>query len=105
MKKLKNIIASDIQVIIVDEIHRMKKDIQDYLLPFVEMGKVIMIGITTINPYRAVNPAIRSRANVYKLNPLSQDNLIDLYFLMTILVYYERLHQSIQSRRPLAMNR
>ena len=77
-EKLKKIISEDNDVIIVDEIHRMKKDIQDYLLPFVEMGKVIMIGITTINPYRAVNPAIRSRANVYKLQPLSTQNLIEL---------------------------
>lgn len=77
-EKLKKIIDSDNQVIIVDEIHRMKKDIQDYLLPFVEMGKVIMIGITTINPYRAVNPAIRSRASVYKLQTLSNENLKEL---------------------------
>ena len=53
----------------------MKKDIQDYLLPFVERGDVIMIGITTINPYRAVNPAIRSRASVYKLMPLEASDL------------------------------
>ncbi len=65
-------------VLIVDEIHRMKKDIQDYLLPFVENGKITMIGITTVNPYHSVNPAIRSRCNVFKLNPLTIHNLIDL---------------------------
>lgn len=65
-------------ILIVDEIHRMKKDIQDYLLPFVENGKVTMIGITTINPYHSVNPAIRSRCNIFKLQPLSVDNLIQL---------------------------
>ena len=75
-EKLKRIIEKNKNdIIIVDEIHRMKKDIQDYLLPFVERGDVIMIGITTINPYRAVNPAIRSRATVYKLMPLSNDDL------------------------------
>ena len=75
-EKLKKIIEKDKnEIIIVDEIHRMKKDIQDYLLPFVERGDVIMIGITTINPYRAVNPAIRSRASVYKLMPLSNEDL------------------------------
>ena len=75
-EKLKKIIEKDKNdIIIVDEIHRMKKDIQDYLLPFVERGDVIMIGITTINPYRAVNPAIRSRASVYKLQPLEQKDL------------------------------
>ena len=52
-------------IILIDEIHRMKKDIQDYLLPFVEQGKVTMIGITTVNPYHSVNPAIRSRCNIF----------------------------------------
>lgn len=86
-EKLKKIIDGSNQVIIVDEIHRMKKDIQDYLLPFVESGKVIMIGITTINPYRAVNPAIRSRASVYKLNPLSNDDLVKL--VLKAIDYYK----------------
>ena len=65
-------------ILIVDEIHRMKKDIQDYLLPYVEKGKVTMIGITTVNPYHSVNPAIRSRCNVFKLNPLNENDLINL---------------------------
>ena len=86
-EKLKKIIDGSNQVIIVDEIHRMKKDIQDYLLPFVENGKVIMIGITTINPYRAVNPAIRSRASVYKLNPLTNDDLVKL--VLKAIDYYK----------------
>ena len=87
-EKLKKIIDADNQVIIVDEIHRMKKDIQDYLLPFVENGTVIMIGITTINPYRAVNPAIRSRANVFKLQPLSKDDLKKL--VKKAITYYKQ---------------
>lgn len=62
-------------ILIVDEIHRMKKDIQDYLLPFVEMGQVILIGLTTINPYHSVNPAIRSRTLIFKLNELTQKDL------------------------------
>lgn len=65
-------------LLIIDEIHRMKADTQDYLLPFVEKGIVTIIGLTTINPYRAVNPAIRSRAAVYKLNLLSYDDLLEL---------------------------
>ena len=90
-EKLKKIIEKDKnEIIIVDEIHRMKKDIQDYLLPFVERGDVIMIGITTINPYRAVNPAIRSRASVYKLMPLSNEDLEKL--VRKAISYY---HQSI----------
>ena len=66
---------SDKFILIVDEIHRMKKDIQDYLLPFVENGRISLIGITTVNPYMSVNPAIRSRSIVYKLNDLSEDDL------------------------------
>lgn len=65
----------DNAIIIVDEIHRMKKDIQDYLLPYVENGTVIMIGLTTVNPYHSVNPAIRSRCHVYRLNDLTNDHL------------------------------
>jgi len=62
-------------IIIVDEIHRMKKDIQDFLLPYVENGTIIMIGLTTVNPYHAVNPAIRSRCHIYKLKDLTSDDL------------------------------
>ena len=62
-------------IIIVDEIHRMKKDIQDYLLPYVENGTIIMIGLTTVNPYHSVTPAIRSRCHVYKLNDLKPEDL------------------------------
>ena len=63
-------------LLIVDEIHRMNKDIQDFLLPHVEEGNVIMIGLTTNNPYHSVNPAIRSRTHVLKLNPISEDDII-----------------------------
>lgn len=63
-------------LLIVDEIHRMNKDIQDYLLPHVEKGDVVMIGLTTENPYHSINPAIRSRAQVFKLQALSPEDLI-----------------------------
>lgn len=62
-------------IVIIDEIHRMKKDIQDYLLPFVEDGTIIMIGLTTNNPYHSINPAIRSRCLIYKLNDLQKGDL------------------------------
>ncbi len=62
-------------IIVVDEIHRMKRDIQDFLLPYVENGTLIMIGLTTVNPYHAVNPAIRSRCHIYKLNNLEAKDL------------------------------
>lgn len=78
-QKLKDVIVkaenTDKFVLIVDEIHRMKKDIQDYLLGYVESGKVTLIGLTTINPYHSVNPAIRSRSLIYKLNDLKDSEL------------------------------
>lgn len=55
-------------LLIVDEIHRMNRDIQDYLLPYVEKGNITMIGLTTENPYISVNPAVRSRVSIFKLN-------------------------------------
>ncbi len=54
-------------LLIVDEIHRMNRDIQDYLLPYVEKGTIIMVGLTTENPYIAVNPAVRSRVSIFKV--------------------------------------
>lgn len=65
----------DNAIIIIDEIHRMKKDIQDFLLPYVENGDIIMIGLTTVNPYHSVNPAIRSRLHIYRLTPLTEKDL------------------------------
>jgi len=62
-------------LLVVDEIHRMKKDIQDFLLPEVEAGNVILIGLTTNNPYHSVNPAVRSRTHILKLLPVSEDEL------------------------------
>src|SRR5690554_5936023 len=62
-------------LIIVDEIHRMKTDIQDYLLPFLENGKAVMIGLTTLNPYQSINLAIRSRCHLYEVKPLSDKDI------------------------------
>jgi putative ATPase len=62
-------------VLIIDEIHRMKKDIQDYLLGYLESGKIILIGLTTINPYHSVNPAVRSRCLIFKLDDLTDEDL------------------------------
>ena len=81
--KLKEIIenaeARDYTILIVDEIHRMKKDTQDYLLPFVEKGVITIIGITTVNPYHSVSPAIRSRCLVYKLKNFEQKDLEKIF--------------------------
>ena len=63
-------------VLIVDEIHRMNKDKQDLLLPYLENGLIILIGLTTSNPYYKVNPAIRSRCQIFELKSLSVKDLI-----------------------------
>jgi len=63
-------------LVIIDEIHRMNKDIQDFLLPHVENGNIIMIGLTTNNPYHSVNPAVRSRTHVLKLKGISESDII-----------------------------
>ncbi len=63
-------------VLIVDEIHRMNKDKQDLLLPYIENGTIILIGITTSNPYHKINPAIRSRCQIFELHELTTDDII-----------------------------
>jgi putative ATPase len=63
-------------VLIVDEIHRMNKDKQDLLLPYLENGLIILIGLTTSNPYYKVNPAIRSRCQIFELKSLTVKELI-----------------------------
>ncbi len=65
-------------ILFVDEIHRFNKAQQDYLLPFVEDGTVILIGATTENPYFEVNGALISRSSIFKLNPLSKENIKEL---------------------------
>ena len=64
-------------VIIVDEIHRMNKDKQDILLPYIENGTIILIGLTTSNPYYKINPAIRSRVQIFELHPLNKKEVIE----------------------------
>lgn len=62
-------------IVIVDEIHRLNKDKQDILLPYLESGIIILIGVTTSNPYHAINPAIRSRCQLFELKELTVDNI------------------------------
>ncbi len=62
-------------VLIIDEIHRMNKDKQDILLPFIENGLIILIGLTTSNPYHKINPAIRSRCQIFELHELSLEDI------------------------------
>lgn len=62
-------------VLVLDEIHRMNKDKQDLLLPYLESGLITLIGMTTSNPYHSINPAIRSRCQLFALNPLNEDDI------------------------------
>ena len=65
-------------ILFVDEIHRFNKSQQDYLLPFVEDGTVVLIGATTENPYFEVNSALISRSIIFELKPLSKENIMEL---------------------------
>ena len=62
-------------IVIVDEIHRLNKDKQDILLPYLESGIITLIGMTTSNPYHAINPAIRSRCQLFELKDLTSDDI------------------------------
>ena len=65
-------------ILFVDEIHRFNKGQQDYLLPFVEDGTLILIGATTENPYFEVNGALLSRSVVFELKPLEKEDILEL---------------------------
>lgn len=65
----------DGMILVMDEIHRMNKDKQDILLPCLENGLITLIGMTTSNPYHKINPAIRSRCQIFKLEPLSSTDI------------------------------
>ena len=71
-------------ILFVDEIHRFNKGQQDYLLPFVEDGTLILIGATTENPYFEVNKALISRSSVFELKPLSEEDIKTLLMLSLI---------------------
>lgn len=63
-------------VVLMDEIHRLNKDKQDLLLPYLENGLITLIGMTTANPYHSINPAIRSRCQIFELKELSNEDII-----------------------------
>ena len=65
-------------ILFVDEIHRFNKGQQDYLLPFVEDGTIILIGATTENPYFEVNGALISRSVIFELKPLEKEDICTL---------------------------
>lgn len=65
-------------ILFIDEIHRFNKGQQDYLLPFVEDGTIILIGATTENPYFEVNGALISRSSIFELKPLEREDIKEL---------------------------
>lgn len=65
-------------ILFIDEIHRFNKGQQDYLLPFVEAGLLVLIGATTENPYFEVNRALLSRSSVFQLKPLLKEDIVQL---------------------------
>src|SRR3954471_15591127 len=62
-------------ILLLDEVHRLDKAKQDFLLPYLENGMITLIGATTSNPYHAINPAIRSRCQIFELKPLEPDEI------------------------------
>ena len=64
-------------VLVMDEIHRLNKDKQDILLPQLESGLITLIGMTTSNPYHAINPAIRSRCQLFELKELATEDILE----------------------------
>ncbi len=63
-------------ILLLDEVHRLDKAKQDFLLPHLENGSIVLIGATTSNPYHAINPAIRSRCQIFELKPLEEDEIL-----------------------------
>lgn len=79
-KKDMEIIAAEAKmsgkvILLLDEVHRLDKGKQDFLLPYLENGMITLIGATTSNPYHAINPAIRSRCQIFELKPLEPEDV------------------------------
>lgn len=66
---------SETFVLLLDEIHRLTKPIQDYLLPYLENGHILLVGTTTENPIMAIQPAIRSRCQIFEFRPVSSTDI------------------------------
>lgn len=63
-------------ILLLDEVHRLDKPKQDFLLPHLENGRIILIGATTENPYISIHPAIRSRSHIFELIPLQDSDIV-----------------------------
>ncbi len=73
--KLKEIILNSPVLLLVDEIHRLKKDVQDFLLEYLESGEITLIGLTTANPYHSINKSIRSRTTILTVKPINKEQI------------------------------
>ncbi len=78
-------------VVIMDEIHRLNKDKQDLLLPYLESGLITLIGMTTSNPYHKINPAIRSRCQIFNLKELEVEDIKDAIIKATESEYLKNI--------------
>lgn len=76
-------------ILIMDEIHRLNKDKQDILLPQLESGLITLIGLTTSNPYHSINPAIRSRCQLFELKDLESTDIVKALNIATKSEYLE----------------
>lgn len=76
-------------ILIIDEIHRLNKDKQDILLPQLESGLITLIGLTTSNPYHSINPAIRSRCQLFELKDLESTDIVKALNMATKSEYLE----------------
>lgn len=76
-------------ILIMDEIHRLNKDKQDILLPQLESGLITLIGLTTSNPYHSINPAIRSRCQLFELKDLESTDIVKALNMATKSEYLE----------------
>ena len=76
-------------ILIMDEIHRLNKDKQDILIPQLESGLITLIGLTTSNPYHSINPAIRSRCQLFELNDLESTDIVKALNMATKSEYLE----------------
>ncbi|MGX1266678.1 putative ATPase [Rossellomorea marisflavi] len=70
-------VPGDPVIVLIDEVHRLDKTKQDFLLMQIEDGSLIMVGATTENPYMSINPALRSRSHIFELKPVAPENVAE----------------------------
>lgn len=84
-------------IVIMDEIHRLNKDKQDLLLPYLENGLITLIGLTTSNPFHKMNPAIRSRCQIFELKELTIEDVKEALIKATKLDHLPNIQIDLES--------